>query len=359
MIEKPKTSFELMSEEYAWPMTAGEVSRLTGVTRRALRHYDKEGLLKVARTGEFVANDRKLYYPADVERLKRIMVLTTYGFQLSEVAVILDGDMSVADALSMRLEELRQQERRIRNLIMFAHFAALVGDDVFETLAFGTSDIDAFAEAVRGTERFRAYLARQEVLSEEELDALWSRYCDVVEDFLEIDGELSFAAMELLVDRLRQWFGDAYYPADEGDLLSLWTLFADGADAAELAEEIGGVGTAGFLQATVFFVWAKRTLAGLAELCAATGEVASEAPLGDAVRDYLVRRVGLGEGWMELAFDPDERSAFCDTVLGYLAKLIGDEDAMELMGLGDEADAYRECLGRLLVCADERAGVRR
>lgn len=49
----------------------------------------------MARTGEAVANDRKLYYPEDVERLKRILVLTTYGFSLDEVAVILDNDRAV------------------------------------------------------------------------------------------------------------------------------------------------------------------------------------------------------------------------------------------------------------------------
>lgn len=143
MIVKPRTSREILAEDYEWPMTAGKVSKLAGVTARTLRHYDKKGLLKVARTGEAVANDRKLYYPEDVERLKRILVLTTYGFSLDEVAVILDNDLSVADALGLRLEELHRQERLIRNLILFAHFAALVGDDVFETLAFGTSDIDA------------------------------------------------------------------------------------------------------------------------------------------------------------------------------------------------------------------------
>ncbi len=76
MLRKPRMSRERSdTEDYEWPMTAGKVSKLAGVTTRTLRHYDKKGLLKVARTGEAVANDRKLYYPEDVERLKRILVL--------------------------------------------------------------------------------------------------------------------------------------------------------------------------------------------------------------------------------------------------------------------------------------------
>ena len=43
MIEKPRTSQEILAEDYEWPMTAGKVSKLTGVTARTLRHYDKKG----------------------------------------------------------------------------------------------------------------------------------------------------------------------------------------------------------------------------------------------------------------------------------------------------------------------------
>ena len=335
MIVKPRTSREILAEDYEWPMTAGKVSKLAGVTARTLRHYDKKGLLKVARTGEAVANDRKLYYPEDVERLKRILVLTTYGFSLDEVAVILDNDLSVADALGLRLEELHRQERLIRNLILFAHFAALVGDDVFETLAFGTSDIDAYADAVRSTAAYQAYLAQQAELAEEESDALWSRYCDIVESFLDIDGELSFAALELLVGRLCQWFCEAFYPIKEGEFLSLWTLFADGADAAELAEEIGGEGTAGLLQATVFFVWAKRTLTRLAQILDAHGSAEEEAA---AVARYIFDETGLLVGEAVPLMDERERYEFCATVLGYLEDLLRDSDALEILELGERAD---------------------
>ena len=74
MPRKPKmqTSNDLIRENYGWPMTAGQVSKLTGVTTRALQHYDEKGLLCPRRSGEGVANNRKLYSPEDVDRLNQI-----------------------------------------------------------------------------------------------------------------------------------------------------------------------------------------------------------------------------------------------------------------------------------------------
>ena len=137
MPRKPKmqTSNDLIRENYGWPMTAGQVSKLTGVTTRALQHYDEKGLLCPRRSGEGVANNRKLYSPEDVDRLKQIVVLGSYGFELKDMPPILDGERSLTDALAERIEELRAQERYLQHLILFARYAEIVGDDLFETLA--------------------------------------------------------------------------------------------------------------------------------------------------------------------------------------------------------------------------------
>ena len=113
MPRKPKmqTSNDLIRENCEWPMTAGQVAKLTGVTTRALQHYDEKGLLCPERSGEGVANNRKLYSPEDIDRLKQIVVLGSYGFELKDMPPILDGERSLTDALADRIEELRAQER--------------------------------------------------------------------------------------------------------------------------------------------------------------------------------------------------------------------------------------------------------
>lgn len=146
---KATTSNELIRENCEWPMTVGEVAKLTGVTPRALQIYDERGLLCPTRSGEGVANNRKLYMPEDIDRLKQIVVLKDYGFDLKEMAPILDGEVDVLEALDERLKELQAEENYLKSLILFARYAQVVGEDIFETLAFGTSEVDAFAEFLR------------------------------------------------------------------------------------------------------------------------------------------------------------------------------------------------------------------
>jgi MerR family transcriptional regulator, thiopeptide resistance regulator len=67
--------------------TVGEVARRTGVTVRALHHYDDIGLL--APSGRTDAGYR-LYDRADLERLQRIVVYRRLGLDLDAIAALLD-----------------------------------------------------------------------------------------------------------------------------------------------------------------------------------------------------------------------------------------------------------------------------
>ncbi|MFR1167595.1 MAG: hypothetical protein ACLSDQ_08360 [Adlercreutzia equolifaciens] len=82
--------------------------------------------------GEGVANNRKLYSPEDIDRLKQIVVLGSYGSSSRTCPDSRRGEEST-DALADRIEELRAQERYLQHLILFARYAEIVGDDLFET----------------------------------------------------------------------------------------------------------------------------------------------------------------------------------------------------------------------------------
>ncbi|MGI8698403.1 MAG: MerR family transcriptional regulator [Mycobacteriales bacterium] len=67
--------------------TVGEVARLAGVTVRTLHHYDEVGLLRPS--GRTAAGYR-LYGPADLLRLQRILGYREVGFGLDKIAALLD-----------------------------------------------------------------------------------------------------------------------------------------------------------------------------------------------------------------------------------------------------------------------------
>ena len=73
--------------------TVGEISRLTGVTVRALHHYDEIGLVKPSQRS---SAGYRLYGDGDVLRLQQVLVLRELGVPLDEIAGVLDVSPSTA-----------------------------------------------------------------------------------------------------------------------------------------------------------------------------------------------------------------------------------------------------------------------
>jgi DNA-binding transcriptional MerR regulator/effector-binding domain-containing protein len=84
----------------------GDFSRLTQVTVKALRHYDRLGLLAPDHTDP--TSGYRYYTGAQVPRLNRILVLKDLGFSLEQIGQLLDADLSPAQLRGMLL--LKQQE---------------------------------------------------------------------------------------------------------------------------------------------------------------------------------------------------------------------------------------------------------
>lgn len=86
----------------------GELARRTGLTQRALRHYDEIGLLVPSgRSG----GDYRLYSRADVERLLAVQHLKSLGLSLTEITEALNGEGAAPGELLARHAEV--VERRI------------------------------------------------------------------------------------------------------------------------------------------------------------------------------------------------------------------------------------------------------
>ena len=68
-------------------LTIGQVAEQTGLSRKSLRYYEKEGLIPEA---ERSLSDYRLYDPAIVSRLRFIQKAKAIGFSLEEVRRILE-----------------------------------------------------------------------------------------------------------------------------------------------------------------------------------------------------------------------------------------------------------------------------
>jgi DNA-binding transcriptional MerR regulator len=102
----------------------GEVSKLLGVTPKALRHYEKIGLLKEAERSE---SGYRLYSADDLLRLQRIKRLRSLGLSLKRVRAVLgevDQDRSLREILKTLMAEveaemalLEDRRRRIEAML--------------------------------------------------------------------------------------------------------------------------------------------------------------------------------------------------------------------------------------------------
>jgi DNA-binding transcriptional MerR regulator len=87
----------------------GQMARLAGVTPRALRFYENQGLLAPPARGQ---SGYRLYGPQDLVRVIRIRRLRELGMSLEQVRAVVDapeGAERLAEALEALVEDLRQR----------------------------------------------------------------------------------------------------------------------------------------------------------------------------------------------------------------------------------------------------------
>lgn len=90
---------------------ASEFAALTGVTVRALHHYDRAGLLRpVRRTGA----GYRLYGAREFARLQQILTLKFVGLPLEEIRRLLEARaLGLAETLRLQREALAERRRQL------------------------------------------------------------------------------------------------------------------------------------------------------------------------------------------------------------------------------------------------------
>ncbi len=121
-------------------LKVGELARRTGLTIRALHHYDEIGLLKPSQHSEA---GYRLYTAGDVARLQQVRSLRQLGFSLEEVRDCLDRPgFSPLESIRLHIGRLREQVEMQRELCekleaIAAHFRAaeeVSGDEFLKVI---------------------------------------------------------------------------------------------------------------------------------------------------------------------------------------------------------------------------------
>ena len=86
-----------------------QFAELAGVTVKALRHYDRLGLLKPMRSGA----GYRLYRAGDLARLQQIVALKSVGLSLKDIRTLLDRDPLPLIATFRQQREVLEDRRRM------------------------------------------------------------------------------------------------------------------------------------------------------------------------------------------------------------------------------------------------------
>ncbi|NEE40517.1 HTH-type transcriptional activator TipA [Streptomyces sp. ADI98-12] len=203
-------------------LTVGQVSARLDVTVRALHHWDEIGL---ARPSLRTAAGYRLYNPADLERLHRVVVYRELGLGLDRIRVVLDDSAEDVPA-ALRAQRARIAERidRLQRLgagldrMIDAHERGPLLTAEQQAAVFGPGwDPDGPARARRrygDTPQWRQYAERSASRTPEE----WQAVADAVAELDRALGEAMDAGVtpgspeaDHLAERHREVFA-SYFP---------------------------------------------------------------------------------------------------------------------------------------------------
>ena len=229
-------------------MTIGDLSALTHVSIRTLRHYDQIGLLKPSRVTE--AGYRQ-YDESALQRLHTILLFRELEFPLADIARIVDAPgFDPIDALDRQITLLTMRREHIDNLIILAKGMKLKGLNHMDFSAFDARKIDDYtaqAKAAWGkTDAWKEYEQRGNTREQNKQsgDALMALIASFGQH-RELDP--ASAEAQAMVQQLQDFITANFYTCTVPVLRGLADMYDGGGDFTRNIDKAGGEGTAAFL----------------------------------------------------------------------------------------------------------------
>ena len=129
-------------------MLIGEIADFFGVSRKAIRLYEKKGIIKPVKVD--AANGYRYYSAEQLQQLNALLELKALGFSLDEIKMIIEGKMKKTPLLEM----LEKKRKAWQEAIDSAKYKGECLDNIISNLR-GSETAEKIAEM---TEDERAWL---------------------------------------------------------------------------------------------------------------------------------------------------------------------------------------------------------
>ncbi len=146
----------------------GEVSKITGVSESALRHYDKENLLSPKRQKD---NQYRVYDEEDIKRIRKIKLFKNMGFELEIIKHMLDNPEPEEELFEKNEQFLQNKIETLQRQIDFSRIYAFLGTDFIVKISFITNIIKTWSD-IFDFPCYRELMKRKDSITKEEIDTL-------------------------------------------------------------------------------------------------------------------------------------------------------------------------------------------
>ena len=234
--------------------TVKEVSKLTGVSIRALHHYDAIGLLKPTQVTEA---GYRLYDDAALEKLSMILVFRELGLSLKEIAGILHApDFDRNRVLEKQITLMQERVDKLQNRIALAKGILTVGVKYMDFEGFDAKKMDDYsaqAKALYGkTDAYKEFQQKSAMRNAQQEKDLGAQ----VMDFFARLGKMrpcdpACEEAQAWAKELQDFFTANYYTCTPQILGSLAQSYAGGGSMTENIDKVGGAGTGAFAKEVI------------------------------------------------------------------------------------------------------------
>jgi DNA-binding transcriptional MerR regulator len=234
--------------------TVKEMSKLTGISIRALHHYDAIDLLKPTQVTEA---GYRLYDDAALEKLFMILVFRELGLSLKEIAAILHApDFDRNRCLERQISLMQEQVNKLQDRITLAKGMLLIGVKNMNFEGFDPKKIDEYSTQAKvlygktdAYKEFEQKSAGRTAQQEKDLGAQ-------VMDFFAKLGKLrpcdpACEAAQTWAKELQEFFTENFYTYTPQILASLAQSYAGGGSMTENIDAVGGAGTGAFAKEVI------------------------------------------------------------------------------------------------------------
>ena len=214
-------------------MTINEVSKLSGVTVRALQYYDKIGLLAPAKVKE---NGYRVYDGTSLETLQQILFFKELGFELSKIAKIMkDENFDRVEALKNHKKILELKANRLKDMILLTE-KMIKGENNMSFKEFDKSEMEKhmkkYEKEVREkwgeTDAYKQSTKKTSKYSSKDWKRVNEQAEDIFSEFIKLmeSGSTKNERDEAVI-RWRDFITESYYDCTDEIMLGLAEMYVN------------------------------------------------------------------------------------------------------------------------------------